>query len=307
MKVYLNRTPKTGPWGGGIKTVNKLAEAIVSSGHELTHKLEAGIDVIFCIDPRPNERGEWYQHFVNYRNTFPKTKIIQRVGDLGTHSKPELTELVRQTLNISDFFIFPSDWAKDRIGFIGENYKVVYNRPMKVFHQHKNRDTTLGDKIRLVTHHWSMNPKKGFDIYQKLQEYINNTGAFEFTYIGRKPDNVVISKHIQPISAVELSKELTNHDIYITASIEEAGANHVLEALAAGLPVVYHKEGGSIVDYCKDYGVEFDSFNNLISSINKSIDQYKNLKQSVLSYEEDNSKVVEDYIKIIKEVSNGKT
>ena len=88
MKVYLNRTPKTGPWGGGIKTVNKLAEAIVSSGHELTHKLEAGIDVIFCIDPRPNERGEWYQHFVNYRNTFPKTKIIQRVGDLGTHIKP---------------------------------------------------------------------------------------------------------------------------------------------------------------------------------------------------------------------------
>ena len=107
---------------------------------------------------------------------------------------------------------------------------------------------------------------------------------------------------IQPISAIELSKELTNHDIYITASIEEAGANHVLEALAAGLPVVYHKEGGSIVDYCKDYGTEFECFKSLIDSINESIYQYETLKKNVLSYKEDNSKVAEEYIKIIEEL-----
>ena len=55
------------------------------------------------------------------------------------------------------------------------------------------------------------------------------------------------------------------------------------------------------MDYCKDYGVEFDSFDSLISSINKSIDQYKSLKQRVLSYEEDNSKVVEEYVNIMEE------
>ena len=302
MKIYLNREPKLGPWGGGIKTVNKLAEALLSSGYDLTYKLEEGIDVIFCIDPRPNQRGEWYQHFMNYRNSNPSTKIIQRVGDLGTHSKPELTDLVRQTLNISDYFIFPSDWAKDKIGFIGENYKVIYNCPMSEFHNHKNTNTKLGDKIRLVTHHWSTNPKKGFHLYQQLEEYVQGTENFEFTYIGRKPDNISIRKHIPPISAVKLSKELCSHDIYITASIEEAGANHVLEAMASGLPVVYHEAGGSIVDYCKDYGLSFASFEELLAGIGNIVNNYRDFKQKVLSYEEDNTSVVEGYIETIKDV-----
>ena len=37
---------------------------------------------------------------------------------------------------------------------------------------------------------------------------------------------------------LNLSLTLPSHDIYLTASLEEAGANHVLEALACGLPVL---------------------------------------------------------------------
>ena len=36
---------------------------------------------------------------------------------------------------------------------------------------------------------------------------------------------------------------LPSYDIYLTASEEEAGANHVLESLAAGLPIVYRDTG----------------------------------------------------------------
>ena len=54
--------------------------------------------LIFCFDPRPNESGIWYQHFLNYRQAH-NAKIIQRVGDLGTHGKPELTELVKFTID----------------------------------------------------------------------------------------------------------------------------------------------------------------------------------------------------------------
>jgi len=303
MKVYLNRRPKAGPWGGGIKTVNKLAESLIESGHNVTFQLEEGIDVIFCIDPRPNDGGEWYQHFIDYRYDNPSTKIVQRVGDLGTHSKPELTELVHQTLNYSNFLIFPSEWARDYIGFIGENYKVIYNRPMKEFHQHKSDNVDLPEKVRLVTHHWSMNPKKGFHLYQQLEDHIRETEEFEFTYIGRKPDDVNISNYIEPINASQLAEELAKHNIYITASIEEAGANHVLEAMAAGLPVVYHKGGGSIVNYCEEYGVEFDSFDNLLSAIRKVIEYYGAFKDRVLSYEENNSIVVDEYLKIIEEMT----
>ena len=302
MKVYINRRPKFGPWGGGIKTVNKFVSMLEEAGHNVVFRLEPNIDIIFCIDPRPNENREWYQNFLNYRRGSPSTKIVQRVGDLGTHSKPELTELVRQTLNYSDFFIFPSEWARDYIGFIGENYKVVYNRPMEGFHNHKVRDTPLPEKVHLVTHHWSMNPKKGFHLYQQLEDHIRATGDFVFTYIGRKPDNINISNHIKPISALELAKELTKHDVYITASIQEAGANHVLEAIAAGLPVVYHKDGGSIVNYCKGYGVEYDSFHNLLDGIERVVDNYSDFKKRVFSYVEDNSIVAKEYIEIIEAI-----
>ena len=119
MKVYLNREPLKGPWGGGNKTVTELSELLKKAGHQVVFRLEENIDIIFCFDPRPNRKDEWYQHFLNYKNIRPQTKIIQRVGDLGTHGKPELTNLVKQTISISDHLIFPSEWAKEYIDYKG--------------------------------------------------------------------------------------------------------------------------------------------------------------------------------------------
>ena len=81
MKVYFDRRPKNGPWGGGNKIVTKLSTALEKNGHEVIYNLQPKIDIIFCFDPRPNESGIWYQHFLNYRHAH-NTKIIQRVGDL---------------------------------------------------------------------------------------------------------------------------------------------------------------------------------------------------------------------------------
>ena len=299
MRVYVNRRPKQGPWGGGIKTVNKLVEELRLSGHEVVFRLIEGIDVIMCIDPRPNEEGEWYQNFLQYKTFFKNTSIVQRVGDLGTHSKPELTQLVKATLPHSDFLIFPSEWSKEWIGYEGNNCKVIHNCPMSIFHNHKKKDLEIEGEVRLVTHHWSMNPKKGFDIYRELQNYIDKTGKYKFTYIGRKPEEYDFSNYYPPMSALEVAKELPNHDIYITASIEEAGANHVLEAMACGLPVVFHENGGSIVDYCNDYGLKYFHFEEMVKQIDKVVEQYRFYKSKVLSYDKDNSQVVKEYLQII--------
>jgi hypothetical protein len=305
MKVYINREPKTGPWGGGIKTVNKLVETLRSRGHEVVFRLEDGIDVVFCIDPRPNSAGEWYRTFLYYKSYNENTKIIQRVGDLGTHSKPELTSLVKQTMEFSDYIIFPSEWAQEWIDYRKDNCTVVHNAPMSIFHQNKKKKKrTTSKKPKIVTHHWSMNPKKGFHVYEQLEKHIAETGEFDFTYIGRLPDNVKLSKHIEPIGAEELSVELPKHEIYITASIQEAGANHVLEAMAAGLPVVYHEEGGSINNYCHKYGKEFSSFEELLNNIREVSSNYGDFKKRVLKYDINNSHVVDKYIEIIEEVGN---
>ena len=303
MKIYINREPVLGPWGGGNKTVTRLFEKL-NEEHEVVFQLCPDIDVIFCIDPRPNNYGEWYQHFLNYRSQYKDTKIIQRAGDLGTHSKPQLTELVKQSVEYSDFIIFPSKWARDWIGYSKDNYRIIYNCPLEIFYENRNESTEVNEKIKLVSHHWSTNPKKGFDVYEKLDKFIGNTDKFEFTYIGRKPDNLILhnSNYISPIDASQLSKLLPQNDVYITASIEEAGANHVLEAIASGLPVVYHKDGGSIIDYCEDYGEEYSTFEQMISSIEKVADNYSFYKDKVLCYNDHIDNVINKYVEVINEL-----
>jgi glycosyltransferase involved in cell wall biosynthesis len=301
MKVYFNRKPKLGPWGGGTKTVNSLMDLLIQNNHLVTYDLnENDIDIIFCFDPRPNIDGIWYQHFLNYKSMHPQVKIIQRVGDVGTHNKPELTNLVKQTVHYSDHIIFPSEWAKEYIGYNGTNYSVIHNRPMKQFHSNK-RMNDLGDVINIVTHHWSTNPKKGFDIYEKIDKFCGLDNKFSFTYIGRKPDNLTFksSNYIEPKDAEFLANELPKYDIYLTASIEEAGANHVLEALAAGLPVIYHIDGGSIIEYCNEYGVSYENFDDLINGINYLVENFYDVKTSVLKYNDSIGKTIEEYYTII--------
>lgn len=303
MKVYINRQPKTGPWGGGTKTINKFVQTLLSSGHTVVYTLQDNdIDIIFCFDPRPNNFGEWYQDFLNYKARNPRTKIVQRVGDLGTHSKPDLTSLVKQTIDLSDYVIFPSLWAKEWIQFNKDNLSVIDNAPMKVFYENRKFNTDLNEKIKIVTHHWSTNPKKGFDIYKKFDNWCNQAGKYTFDYIGRLPDSLSLTNFKTPISAEQLSVELPKYDIYLTASEEEAGANHVLEALAAGLPIVYRESGGSIVNYCNHYGEGYSEFDEMINKVDKVIKNYSKLKQRVLQYTKTNDFVAEEYCRIITQL-----
>ena len=104
MKIYFNRKPVSGPWGGGNKTLASLVSALDT---RIVFDLDDDVDVIFCVDPRPNENGLGYQDFLNHK-FYNGSKIIQRVGDVGTHGKPELTELVKQSIKYSDVCIFQS-------------------------------------------------------------------------------------------------------------------------------------------------------------------------------------------------------
>ena len=301
MKIYINRKPIQGPWGGGNKTVESLVSHLIECGDQVTFNiLDNDIDIIFCMDPRPNDNQIWYQDFLTYRLKNKKTKIVQRIGDVGTHSKPELTELVRQSSALSDYNIFPSKWAMNYINYNKNNYNIIPNRPQDIFYKfRKNRK--LKEKIKIVTHHWSTNPKKGFNFYKNISE---NRPDIDFTYIGRLPEDLILENTniIPPMTADSLSKKLPEYDIYLTASIEEAGANHVLEAMAAGLPVIYHKDGGSISEYCKEYGIEFSSHNNINQKIDKMIRNFNQYKEKTMSYNQKIEETIRNYREIFCEI-----
>ena len=217
-----------------------------------------------------------------------------------------MTELVKFTIDHSDYIIFPSEWAKSKIEFASDNSSIIYNAPLEIFHRYK-KNNDIGEKIKLVTHHWSTNPKKGFAYYKELDNFIGNNPRFEFTYVGRKPDELEF-KNTTYIPATGdndfLAKLLSDSDIYITASEEEAGANHVLEALAAGLPIAYHKNGGSINDYCESYGKEYDSIKSLFEAVEEISKKYKIFKETALSYKQNIEDVMKQYMEIINGFKN---
>ena len=248
MRCYFNRQPINGPWGGGNVLVKTLDRRLVSQGHVVTTDPSIEPDVIICFDPRrgsqPNLLG-----YEDLKHAYPDVPIVQRVGDLGTHGKPQLWEMVLMSVPRSDAVIFPSAWAMTRVkealpDVDQKDWHVISNAPDKKFIK----------RPRCVTHHWSTNPKKGFDFYERLCL----EDDIDFTFIGRVPNDVHLTKHVGPIDATRLSSLLPRFDVYITASVDEAGANHVCEAMACGLPIIYHQDGGSIPEYVGKRGIPFD-------------------------------------------------
>ena len=304
MKIYLNREPVSGPWGGGNKTLTSLSNFITSQGCDVVYSLgHRDIDLIFCFDPRPNNKGEWYQTFLDYRLAKNNTKIIQRVGDIGTHSKPELTQLVIQSVQLSDHVIFPSRWARDSIGYGNSNCSIIINRPLPDFFLNRNNKIEREEKpLRVVTHHWSTNPKKGFDLYSQFSNYCQNNSQYEFSYIGRVPDGLDTScftEYIEPCDTKMLCDILPQYDVYLTASLEEAGANHVLEAIACGLPVAYHAAGGSIPEYCSEYGIQYHDYTTMIDSVARLDNLYSFYKKRVELYNKNMNDTIKDYWNLI--------
>ena len=301
MKIYINREPIHGPWGGGAKTVNKLVSVLKDKGHEVVFKLGPNIDKIFCFDPRPNNYGESIFNLLEYKKN-NSTKIIQRVGDVGTHGKPELTKLVKMNLNEVDHLIFPSKWAKDKIDFVGDNCDIIFNAPMKEFYNDRQSRESTMPVPTIITHHWSTNPKKGFKVYEEFDKYCQLTGLFEFYYIGQIPQSCRFKNYHPPLNASDLTQVLPKFDIYLTASEEEAGANHVLEAMASGLPVVYINSGGSIPEYCDGFGRQYSNFSELVDSVNHVAQNYSSYKRDVLKYGGTNDNTIEKYYKIIESI-----
>ena len=263
MKIYFNRKPVFGPWGGGSKILSSIVEECKRRNHNVFFeediKIHKGFDVLFCFDPRPTQQVK-LENLVSYRFKNPSSKLIQRVGDLGTHGKPELFQLIKQSVNYADLVIFPSNWAKETSKIL-KNSLVIPNAPLENFFVEKKfRNDNV---ISIVSHHWSNNTYKGFEIYELLDRFCVDNPTFKFTFIGRKPDNTKLKNYLEPQDIEGLVNNLPNHDLYITASKLEAGANHVLEAMAVGLPVLYHVDGGSINEYCENRGVQYSNFEEL--------------------------------------------
>jgi glycosyltransferase involved in cell wall biosynthesis len=89
----------------------------------------------------------------------------------------------------------------------------------------------------LIATSWSPNWKKGFDVYQWLDDNLD-FNKYEMLFVGKSPVQFKNIRIIPPLSSEDIAEKLKESDIFIFASPIEACSNSLLEALHCGLPAV---------------------------------------------------------------------
>jgi hypothetical protein len=275
-KVYLNRSQIVKPWGGGANFVNAMHTYAPSFGVELhapTAQLSPDTIVIAGLDNEDQHiSAEQAVTFKAMLKSKKDVKVILRINE--NDARKNTTNVdgrIKKLAEHCDEVVFVSHWLKDY--YEEKNIKckkshVILNGVDKNIY--KPGQKFDNGKINIVTHHWSNNPLKGFDIYEQLDEFVGkNIDKYSFTYIGRDRFTFKNTNVIRPMFGEKLGEELGKYDVYISASRFDPGPNHVLESMACKIPTYVHLAGGGCVEFAgKDFA--FSTLEQFISKITDS-------------------------------------
>lgn len=313
MKISIGTNIMGSSWGGGNKFALSLFDYLKNRGWEvITDLKDKGIDIILMTEPRKNSQTCSYNQvqISRYLIRKPDTVVIHRINECDERKKTKyMNEYLVRANKVADHTIFISNFLEDLFmskGFFhNENHSVIRNgADNKVFNKRGKKKWNGKSPIKVVTHHWSTNYNKGFDIYRKLDSIKNINGKkVEFCYIGRLPDNIKFKncKVIAPLDGKELARELKSNHIYITGSINEPAGMHHIEGAMCGLPLLF-RNSGALPEYCKDFGVMFDGPEDLRNKFAELLENYEYYFDRIGNYPYDASLMCEKYEKIFLEL-----
>ncbi|MGE9290685.1 MAG: glycosyltransferase, partial [Puniceicoccales bacterium] len=156
-------------------------------------------------------------------------------------------QIARLNREFSSASIFQSEFSRnenDRLGFGLLPGPVICNAADRsIFKPRLRPSPVVGEPVRVIAASWSDNPNKGLDVFQWLDENLD-ASRFHFTFVGRAKMEFKNFRHIPAVPSEELATLLGDHDIFLTASLNDPCSNSVIEALTVGLPCIYRKSGG---------------------------------------------------------------
>ena len=319
MKVSIGTNIKDGPWGGGNLFAINLSNFLKIRGHEVVYDLnDNDIDIILITEPRKTSESSSFTH-IDVRNYLRYEKfdtiVIHRINECDERKN---TNYVNKYLiyanKIADETIFVSKWLKNLYlsqGLESQNNHVVYaGANSEIFNADGFKPWKKGEKLKLVTHHWGANWNKGFDIYQYLDNLLDDplwNEKIVFTYIGNLPKKFKFknTNYLPPLSGSELANELKKNNLYITGSLNEPSGNHHIEASQCGLPVMYINSGGTN-EYCSGYGLEY-SKENFEFKLKEAMENYEELFLKMKEYPYNSEKMSKNYLDLFEDMINNKT
>ncbi|MBF0614177.1 MAG: glycosyltransferase family 4 protein [Magnetococcales bacterium] len=270
MKISIGARIQPGPWGGGNRFCAVLSDALQQTGHTVTYDLtDDDLDAILLIEPDRRLRISAYDHadiLWYLLRVNPRCVVVHRINNTSeARQDPRKTfnHMRIQANRVADHTVFVSQWVRDcyqESGFDRNEVSVIHNGADHTLWSPGDHPRPPGP-LRLVTHHWSKNLNKGWDLYQQLDHLLGQpewAERFAFTFVGSLPDGMTLtnSRMVPPLNGTPLVEELRRHDIYLTASRFEAGPNHVLEGALCGLPLLY-LESGAMAEYTQGFGLSY--------------------------------------------------
>jgi hypothetical protein len=311
--IFINFKPdNTKAYGGGNITTyyiqkffqNKYNNFIVK--YELTNP----IDIYLIIDPFKDNNFKKYnlEDVIDHRNKNNKNgKIIVRINDSDI-TRPNIPiELSREKKIINNnneinYFICNSNFIRNHYKkYINMNESnIIYNGCDTSIFYPKPLSIDKPEKFKIVTHHWSNNMNKGYQMYYDLWIYLVKSKKYEFIFIGKNvPEMFKDVPVIGPYVGIELSNAIRDCQIYITDSIYDSCPNHVIEAISCGLPILYRKNDGGAKELCeifpKKIGESYSNIEELIEKIVMIRKNYYEYKMNVIEYS--------NYFSINKQIS----
>lgn len=291
-RVAINLVPRHGSWGGANQWTSQVTRFLRAAGYRVRHDLKKPVDAIIMTHTGLSKGVSFDAGDVEeYFHRQGRVPVIHRINDNDIRKgTSEMDEFLAVSDEVASHTVFVSDWLRD-------HHVAKWFDPKKphsviepgadpaAFHPLGNHPPGAGEPFRIVTHHWSDNWSKGFDIYQEIDEAIESKAVegFELWIIGRWPKDLIWkAAHTHaPASGRKLAALLRQCHLYVSASRYEPGAMHPVEGLQCGLPLLYHPDSGGTVTMGRRYGVELGD--SLVESLNEARTHYSALRESLLA------------------------
>ncbi len=308
MKISIGSNIIEGPWGGGNQFAISLSRYLVKKGWEVTTSLtDKDIDVIVMTEPRRwSESGSFtHKDVAKYLINKPDTLVIHRINNCDKSRKTNyINKYLIRANKVADMTVFISKYLKDIYekdnGFKCKNSIVIKNGADKNIFNRLGRDKRKeNSKFKLVTHHWSSNYNKGFDIYEQIDKLTRESidgKEIEFNYIGNISDKIKLenTKIIEPLEDKRLSEEIKKNHIYITGAIGEGAGMHHIEGAMCGLPILF-RNSGALPEYCEGFGVMFNNVEDVKEKLIELINNYDYYFEKMLDYPNNTETMCKEY------------
>jgi glycosyltransferase involved in cell wall biosynthesis len=310
IKIHILFKFTEAPWGGGNQFLKALREYLRKTQVYSERPLDA--DVIL-FNSYPFDSEHLFDSAIQLKKSSDKI-LVHRIDGPVYHIRGRDRDVDKIIFKFNNLFadgtIFQSKWSREKnyeAGMRKAPYEtIIMNAPDPNIFNRKGKRQFNDNKVKLVATSWSGNIRRGFEIYQYLDEHLN-FNRYEMTFVGNSPIEFKNIKWIKPVPSRELAGILKEHDIYITASRNDPCSNALIEALHCGLPVVARNDGGH-PEIVGEAGAFFDDENSVIEAVERVAQNYVHYqaKINLPNLDEIGQRYYEFALGIYKGFSNGK-